>query len=154
MANIKWCKKQKNGLTLISPNDNLSREYMKSAEETLLLLNDLKDKSRMWLATTKYYCEYFAVYSLFMKLGIKCEIHECTISMGGILEKEGVLPNGTHDLLENDKNLRIDNQYYLKNKKVDLDYDSMLKFILEMKNIMNKLTYEKINNIRKKIRAL
>jgi len=154
MANINWCKKQKNGLTLISPNDNLSREYMKSAEETLLLLNDLKDKSRMWLATTKYYCEYFAVYSLFMKLGIKCEIHECTISMGGILEKEGVLPNGTHDLLENDKNLRIDNQYYLKNKKVDLDYDSMLKFILEMKNIMNKLTYEKINNIRKKIRAL
>ena len=154
MANIKWCKKQKNGLTLISPNDNLSREYMKSAEETLLLLNDLKDKSRMWLATTKYYCEYFAVYSLFMKLGIKCEIHYCTISLAGILEKEGILPDGTHERLEKDKNLRIENQYYLKNKKVDLDYDSMLRFILEIKNLLNKLTYEKIKKIRKNIQEL
>ena len=113
MANINWCKKQKNGLTLTSPNDNLSNEYIKSAEETLLILNDIKDRSRMWLATTKYYCEYFAVYSLFMKLGIKCEIHDCTISMTGILEREGALPDGTHDRLEKDKNLRIDNQYYV-----------------------------------------
>ncbi len=154
MANMIWYKKQKNGLALISPNDNLSNEYMKSAEETLLLLNDLKDKSRMWLATAKYYCEYFAVYSLFMKLGIKCEIHDCTISLAGILEKEGLLPNGIHERLEKDKNLRIENQYYLKNKKVDLDYDSMLRFILEIKNIVNKLTYGEINKIRKKIQGL
>ena len=42
----------------------------------------------------------------------------------------------------------------LKNKKVDLNYDAMLRFILEIKDILNKLTYEKTNNIRKKIQEL
>lgn len=36
----------------------------------------IKNKSNMWISTTKYYCEYFAVYSLLMKLGIKSEIHD------------------------------------------------------------------------------
>lgn len=150
-ADLTWCKKQGKGIKLIEPNDNLSIEYMKSCEETLDFLKDIQGKSNMWLATTKYYSEYFAVYSLLMKIGIKCEIHDCTISLCKLLENENILPKGTKNLLEQDKDLRIDNQYYLKNRKVDLDYNNLLQFCLELKKITNNLTMEQISNIRKKI---
>ena len=124
MRKISWCKKQKKGIKLIEPNENLSSEYYENAEESLRVLKNIKEtKSNMWLATTKYYIEYFAVYSILMKLGIKCEIHDCTISLVYFLEKEGILNKNTSKLLEQDKKLRIDNQYYLKNKPVNINLD-------------------------------
>lgn len=150
-ADITWCKKQGKGIKLIDPNDNLSIEYMNSCEETLTFLKDLQGKSNMWLATTKYYAEYFAVYSLLMKIGIKCEIHDCTITLCKLLEEEQILPIGTKNILEKDKELRIDNQYYLKNKIVDLNYEKVLLFCLEIKKITNSLTEKQILDIRRKI---
>lgn len=64
---LKWCCKQKYGLKLDNPNDNIAREYLQSAEETLLILQEIKGKSNMWLATTKYYCEYFLFMRCFKK---------------------------------------------------------------------------------------
>ncbi len=74
MADLNWCKKQKKGIKLIKPNENLAKEYLESAEETLIVLKEIVNKSNMWLATTKYYFEYFTVYALLMKIGIKSEI--------------------------------------------------------------------------------
>lgn len=92
MKKINWCKKQKGGIQIQEPNDNLSKEYFENAEESLKVLRSIKEtKSNMWLATTKYYIEYFAVYSVLMKLGIKCEIHDCTISLLEFLEEQGIL---------------------------------------------------------------
>ena len=129
------CKRQERGIALINPNENLSKEYIESAEETLSILKDIENKSNIWLATTKYYCEYFVIYALFMKLGIKSEIHDCTIELCDFLEKENFLQKGTYIKLKNDKNLRIDNQYYLK-------------------NIIYALTYDKINVIGGKIKRI
>lgn len=148
MVTINWCKKQKKGLKLIDPNDNLSKEYMQTAEETLDVLRNILGKSKVWLATTKYYCEYFSLYSLFMKIGIKCEIHDCTIAVCKLLEDKRIIPQGYHQILEKDKKLRIDNQYYLKNKDVPLNYDDLLDFILKIKDINEKLTHKKIEEIR------
>lgn len=89
---LKWCKNQNRGIKLIEPNSNLSEEYMQTAEESLEILRTIKGKSRVWLAVTKYYCEYFAVYSLLMKIGLKCEIHDCTIELCRFLENEKVIP--------------------------------------------------------------
>lgn len=75
MASISWCKRQHKGIRLIEPNDNLFQEYIQTAEETLDVLRSIKGKSKVWMATTKYYCEYFAFYSMLMKIGVKCEIH-------------------------------------------------------------------------------
>ena len=105
----------------------------------------MKEKSNMWLATTKYYCEYFAVHALLMRLGIKSEIHDYTIEVARFLEKESILPSGTAKLLENDKELRIDNQYYLRNRKV------IVNFILTIKEKLNSITSEEIQNVRKKL---
>lgn len=116
---LKWCCKQTTGLKIDKPNNNLAKEYLQSAEETLSVLQDIKGKSNMWLATTKYYCEYFAIYALLQKIGIKCEIHDCTIEITKLLEELKVIPSDYSRKLEEDKELRIENQYYLKNLSVD-----------------------------------
>ncbi len=151
MVNIKWCKNQNKGIKLIEPNENLAKEYLQSSEETLSVLRDIEEKSNMWLATTKYYCEYFAVYALLMKIGIKSEIHECTIELSKFLEKEKIIPKNTSEMLEYDKKLRIDNQYYLKNRNVEVNFSKLSEFVFSMKNIINTLTFDEIENIRKKL---
>ena len=152
MNKISWCKNQERGIKMIEPNENLSREYYENAEESLRVLRAISQtKSNMWLATTKYYIEYFAVYSVLMKLGVKCEIHDCTIPLVKLLELEGVIKQGTSKILEQDKELRIDNQYYLKNKPVEINFDKLSEFMLSIKDSLNKLTEEKIKGIRKKI---
>ena len=147
-----WCKKQKKGIKLIEPNINLSKEYMEQAEETLDILKLIKGKSRTWLATTKYYCEYFAIYSLLMRLGIRCEIHECTIKITKLLEDENIIPSNYSQILEEDKELRIANQYYLKNRDVPLDYNQLTNFVLEIKDINLKINNDLIKKIREKIK--
>ncbi len=152
MVSIEWCKKQKRGIKLIEPNDNLSQEYIQTAEETLDILKSIEGKSKVWLATTKYYCEYFAIYSLLMKIGIKCEIHDCTIALCQLLEEMGIIPKGHSNILNKDKQLRIDNQYYLKNKDVPVDYDKIVEFVITIKNLTLKITKKEIEKIREKIR--
>ena len=65
MKRISWCKRQGRGIKIQEPNDNLSNEYYKTAEESMDVLQKIKEtQSNIWLATTKYYIEYFAFYSI------------------------------------------------------------------------------------------
>ncbi len=144
---LKWCFNKKE-VKFIEPNENLAREYLRSAEETLLVLRAIEKKSNMWLATTKYYCEYFALYALLMRIGIKSEIHICTIEILKFLERQGIIKKGIAKMLERDKELRIDNQYYLKNKKVTINFDQLRDLILEIKELINTITNEQIEKIR------
>lgn len=155
MKKICWCKKQKAGIKIQEPNENLSREYYENAEESLRVLRSIKStQSNMWIATTKYYLEYFAVYSVLMKIGIKCEIHDCTIALVKFLEEENIFEKGISNVLEKDKELRIDNQYYLKNKKVDIDFEKLSDFLLSIRASLDKLDKEIIDELRKKIRDI
>jgi len=152
MKKISWCKKKEGGIKIQEPNDNLSQEYYKNSEESMRVLKSIKEtKSNMWLATTKYYIEYFAVYSILMKIRIKCEIHDCTIALINFLENEDVIKKGTSRILDDDKELRIDNQYYLKNKPVNIDFEGLSDFILSIKKSLNKLDDNKIEELRSKI---
>jgi uncharacterized protein (UPF0332 family) len=152
MNKISWGKKQKEGIKLQEPNDNLSQEYYQNAEESLKVLRSIKQtRSNMWLATTKYYIEYFAVYSVLIKIGIKCEIHDCTIALVQFLEDEKVIENGIAKILEKDKELRIDNQYYLKNKSVNIDFDKLAEFLLSIRKSLDQIDAKKIGELRKKI---
>lgn len=154
MVSINWCCCQRDGIKLVEPNDNLAKEYMKSAEETLLSLKNSNEDSNMWKATKKYYAEYLAVYSLMMKIGIKCEIHDCTIELVKFLEEFGLFPLDSYKILTTDKKLRIDNQYYLKNIVINLDYEQMFNFILTIKEKVNSLSDNEIKKIREKISKL
>ncbi len=149
MSQISWCKNQKNGIKLIEPNDNLSEEYLRNAEESMKILKIIYPvKSNMWLATTKYYIEYFSVYAVLIKVGIKCELHNCTLALVRLLEKKNIFKKGTYKTLDNDKELRIDNQYYLKNKKVFIDFEKLSGLIVDARKIVNELTADEIQEIR------
>ncbi len=144
---IEWCKRR--GLKLIEPNDNLAEEYYRNAEETLRVVNLIKDSgSNMWLATQKYYAEYLAAYSLLMKFGIDSEIHSCTIEVIKLLEKEKIVSFSLSKVLEEDKELRIDNQYYLKNKHVDLNPSKISQLLLRIREILDGVTPQQIQRIR------
>lgn len=150
---LKWCKKQ--GLKLIHPNDNLADEYYKSAEETLRVANLIKNSgSNMWLATQKYYTIYLASYSLLMKFGVKTDIHSCVIEIIKVLESEKIVNFNLSEILEINKELRIDNQYYLKNIPVDFDSKYLAEILLKIKQILDKLTLEEINSFRNKSKDL
>ena len=152
MDKISWCKSQNRGIKLIEPNNNLSEEYYQNAEESLKVLRSIyATKSNMWLATTKYYIEYFAVYSVLMKMGIKSEIHDCTISIAEFLEKEKVVKFGVAKMLEKDKELRIDNQYYLKNIPVNINFEELSEFMISVKDSLSKLDNDKISELREKV---
>ncbi len=153
MEKIKWCKNK--GLKLVKPNDNLAEEYFLNAEETLRILNKIKDsKSNMWLATQKYYCEYFAAYSILMKFGIKSEIHSCTIEIIKLLEKKKIIDFEFSDFLEKDKELRIDNQYYLKNIPVEINSEKLSRLLLDVKELLDNIDQKTINLIRTKIKEI
>jgi len=122
MVNLDWCKKQRLGIKLVKPNVNLFCEYMENAEESIRVLTKIRNtESNMWLATTKYYIEYFAAYAFLMRIGIKSEIHDCTIKVFKALERADKISFKISKILERDKDLRIDNQYYLKNRSVRVD---------------------------------
>jgi len=147
---LDWCKKQ--GMTVIEPNDNLAEEYFKNAEETLRVANLIKESgSNMWLATQKYYTEYLAAYSILMRIGIKSEIHSCTIEIINLLEKERIIHFQFAAILEEDKKLRIDNQYYLKNRPVDFNSEKLSELLLKVRKILDTISIEKIQQLRKLI---
>jgi uncharacterized protein (UPF0332 family) len=118
--NLEWCKSK--GLKNVPLSAEIAQEYLKSAEETMRMIDLIKDSgSNMWLATLKYYAEYFLAYALLRRFGIKSDIHECTIKVITAFEKIGIIKFNFSKILQNDKDLRADNQYYLKNIKVNLD---------------------------------
>ena len=86
MDKIKWCAGKKEGLSLIEPNSDLANAYIKKAEEALesMRVNIIKD----WKISTAYYTIYFSLYAVLMKLGVKCEIHSCTIEFAKKLYAE------------------------------------------------------------------
>ena len=144
---VEWCKEQ--GMKLIEPNDNLAEEYYKNAEETLRVTNLIKDSgSNMWLATQKYYTEYFVAYSILMKIGIKTEIHSCTIEVIKLMEIEKLIDFNLSKILEDDKELRIDNQYYLKNRSVDFDSKKMAHLLLKIRATLDNISANQIKIVR------
>lgn len=87
-----------------------------------------------------------------MKLGIKCEIHDCTIELAKWLEKKEFMKRKISSTLKNDKELRIENQYYLKNKPVRINSEELRDFVLGMKEFIDGVTPSKISEIRKTLK--
>jgi len=143
---------KKQEVILTEPSISLAEEYFRNAEETLRITNLIKDSgSNMWLATQKYYTEYLAAYSILMKIGIKSEVHTRTIDIIKLLEQEKIIDFQFSNKLEEDKNLRIDNQYYLKNIPIDFDPKKTAELLLKVRNVLDTLSKEKIEYIRRKL---
>ncbi len=155
MNQIRWCLSKKNGLELIEPNDNLREAYQKKAEEALESMRLMKNKD--WKITTAYYTLYFSLYSILMKLGIKCEIHSCTIAfMKEFLDE--YFTREECSLLENSLNARVNAQYYIDRKVPDSFYEEMIEhapeFFAKCKSTAQIIDEGKILEIQDKLKAM
>jgi uncharacterized protein (UPF0332 family) len=150
MDKIKWCKKQTKGIRFVEPTENISNAYLKKARSSLNMLSSAIEKKEFeWIASTAYYARYFAVYSLLMKCGIKCEIHDCTLSIiRDVFKLEKI-----YEELDKSKKLRVNLQYYVSSEVDEKEIiDSSRKaydFVLEMEDIIS--TFNDIERIRNKI---
>ena len=150
MDKIKLCAGKKEGFSLIELNSNLAEAYIKKAEEALesMSVNVIKD----WKISTAYYTLYFSLYSILIKIGIKCEIHSCTIAFAKRFLRE-FFSEENIDLTEDSLKARIDSQYYIDRTVPDEQYNKMVKnapeFLVKCKSILLRLNEKKINEVRK-----
>lgn len=153
MDKLDWCIAQKNGIELIEPNVNLCNEYFEKAENALKAVKALEGNNE-WQISSSYYSMYFSLYAILMKIGIKCEIHICSIEiMKTILKK--YFNNEDIILLNESFKARIDSQYYTDRYVSDLQRLKMVnnasKFYFKCYNISINLNSKEINLIRKQI---
>ncbi len=152
MASLEWCKKQKDGIDLAEASENIAEDYLRNAEESLRVLQKVMDNgSRIWTATMKYYIEYFCISAVLYRIGIRSKIHDCTIEAAEFLQDQGLFKEDIANRLRKSKELRIENQYNLKNRPVDVDIDDLRELILKMKKIKDDLTEDRVNEIRSKL---
>ncbi|MCK5016184.1 MAG: hypothetical protein KAS32_03850 [Candidatus Peribacteraceae bacterium] len=153
MDQIKWCLNQKKGIELVEPSDNLRDAYLIKAEESLETLRT--SKSRDWQLTTAYYTIYHGIYSLLMIIGIKCEIHSCTIEFTKRFLKE-YFTSDDFELIDKAFSARIDSQYYVNRKVPYQKYDLIMKktpaFLVKCKNIV--LEQKEVKIIRNQITTI
>jgi uncharacterized protein (UPF0332 family) len=151
MDKIKWCAGKKEGLYLIQSNPDLANAYIKKAEEALesMRVNIIKD----WKISTAYYTIYFSLYAVLMKLGVKCEIHSCTIEFAKRFLKE-YFKETDLDFTEDSLKARVDSQYYIDRTVPDEQYNKMIQkapeYLVKCKSVIIKLNEKKVNEIRDK----
>lgn len=141
---IKWCCNQKKGIRMIEPNEEMSKEYFKSSNEDILNMEKVSGK---WVPVTAYYACYESLYALLCKIGIKCEIHDCSLELMEILGYESDMIHFIKDLKKN----RIDSQYYLETPK-PVDSSIIKEFIETTKKIALELNSSKIEKIRNNLK--
>jgi len=156
MVSIKWCIKKKNGLELIEPNKNMSDSYLRMAEESIEVLQ-IVNKSNIWTATSSYYIFYYSLYALMLRIGVKCEIHACSLEFMKLMLNE-FYSNVDSSMIHKAFSARIDLQYYA-DRPVEMSIITETKtysklFFIKTKDILARITEEQIKGIRSKVKNL
>jgi len=157
MVSINWCYKQKDGIKLIEPNNNLVKGYIEKAEDALGVMGNEKDKSLTWAISSCYYSMYYSLYAIMMKIGIKCEIHSCSLEFMKIYLNK-FYSDEDIKIINKAFNLRILSQYYINktmNKgDTEIIFNFAPGFIEKTKEILSKINEDDIKKIREDIRKL
>lgn len=157
MVSLKWCCKQKDGIKLVEPNDNLAQGYLKMAENSLGTMNREKHYNLMFSISACYYSMYYSLYAICMKLGIKCEIHSCTIEFMKKLLTDFYSESHVKTI-KKAFDARNTAQYYVDKivSKEDIDFimSRAPLFFSKSKEILAKINEEDIKEIREKIKSI
>jgi len=153
MATISWCYKQSKGLRLIESNENVSEGYFKLAESSIGTMNRERNKNDVFSISAGYYSMYYSLYGILMFIGIKCEIHQCTIKFMEDFLTDFYSKEDMKNIYSAFK-LRNTVQYYV-NKIIDeKEIDNLIinapEFLAKSKEILSSLNEDKIKNIRNK----
>lgn len=152
---LKWCAKQKKGIKLVKESENLQKAYLQKSR-TALQSMEVNAKAGLdeWTISASYYAKYFVIYALLSRIGIKCEIHDCTIALFNYIFGKDIPQEILQDLRQA-KEDRIDAQYY--NAEVKIDSSSTIaktkEFVIKIEEIIDSLNSQKIVDIRKKLKT-
>jgi len=154
MVNINWCCKQKDGIRLIEPNENLAESYIKMAGEALGTMNREKNYNLKFAISACYYSMYYSLYAIMMEIGVKCEIHSCTLefmkfALGNFYSPEDI------KIIKKAFDARGIAQYYVDKIVSKEDSDFIMEkapyFIGKSKEVLSKINQKDIEAIRKRI---
>lgn len=81
MVSINWCLKQSRGIELVDSNLNMADSYIRMAEDSLGTMHRERGKNNVFSIAAGYYAMYSSLYSVLIRIGIKCEIHKCSIKL-------------------------------------------------------------------------
>jgi uncharacterized protein (UPF0332 family) len=157
--NLVWCLKQKRGIRIIEPNPNLTKAYLKKATSALNTMTAaLKINEADWIAATAYYARYFALYALLMRMGVKSEIHDCTLHLARLLAENGILSSALVEDICQSKQTRIDTQYYVEQEQsvqeIKRNVEAARRFVLATEEAIENLTAENVNSVRMQLQRL
>jgi len=153
---LSWCLKQSKGIRIVAPSDNLVKAYHEKSKNALKSMEINAQAGLVeWAVSASYYAKYFAVYSLLSKIGVKCEIHDCTITLFEYLFCDSIPKEVIRDLRES-KADRIEMQYYTQQISVNLEQviKGTKKFVLEIENVADGLNSERITELQKRLKVL
>lgn len=153
--NKEWlekCFKINNGIKFVDISLEISNSYLEQAENTLKKINNLiLENDFLWASVMTYYCAYYSVYAFLQKIGIKSENHSCSIELFKYLIENEKL----NIYIEKFRKQRIDAQYYLKflnKEKYEENYNLLKEFYLNLLEIYEETSNDKINEYTKKIK--
>ncbi len=144
-----WCKRKYH---FVKPNKVLSQAYITKAIESLDACRKVGD-IRDWKICTAYYAMYFALYALLMRIGIRCENHECTIHFA-MTYLDSYLSREEMVLTERSRVLRVNSLYFTdimsEDLHKDIEHDAAL-MVDHCREILNQLTEKAVKSLRVRI---
>lgn len=150
MVSINWCRGVKGGLEIVEPNENMFRSYLEMAEESFQMIKN-NAESKIWTASTSYYTMYYSLYAVMIKVGIKCEIHSCSIEF--MKKYLGDLYGGEFvELIKEAFEVRKDLQYYpdklIDESKLLKVKQGAVDFFVKTKEIVERIGESVVKEIR------
>ena len=155
MVSLRWCCRQKGGIKLVESNDNLAQGYLKMAENSLGTMNREKKYNFMFAISACYYSIYYSLYAVCMKIGIKCEIHSCTIEfmkrlLDDFYSKEDL------KIIKKAFDARNIAQYYVDKVVSKEDSDYIMKkaplFFSKSKEVLARINEKDVRELREKVK--
>ena len=156
-VNLKWCCRKEGGISLIEPNNNLSEGYVQMAENAIGTMNREKKLNLQFAISACYYSMYYSLYSIMMKLGIKCEIHTCTLAF---MKKMLISFYSEEDckIINKAFSARETSQYYVDRivpkEDIDFIFSNALLFLNKSKDILSKINEKDVLKIRKEVEMI
>ena len=156
-VNLKWCCNKEGGIKIIDPNENLSKGYIQMAENAIGTMNREKKLNLQFAISACYYSMYYSLYSIMMKLGIKCEIHACTLAF---MKKMLISYYSEEDckIINKAFNARETSQYYVDRivpkEDIEFIFSKALNFLIKSKDILSKINEKEIMNIREEVERI
>ena len=157
VVNLKWCCRKEGGITLIDSSENLSEGYIQMAENAIGTMNREKKLNLQFAISACYYSMYYSLYSIMMKIGIKCEIHACTLAFMKKMLNSYYSEEDCR-IINKAFNARETSQYYVDRivpkEDIDLIFSGVVPFLNKSKDILSKINEKDILKIRKEVEVV